>query len=271
MPDTSTALSTLLIFALIFGLRHGLDSDHLAAIDGLARAQATHGRIRVARRSGLLFSAGHGVVLLIVALICHVIGAPPLPAWLEMLGGWISFSFLIVVATANFQQAFAPGSSGSYSNLRTGRLLQYVVPLGSFGSIVVGALFALSFDALSLAIWFFWAGSTHGSIVATLLLVGTFALGMVITDTANGWFVSSLIGRSEHFVDQARRLFALLLSLTGFVVALLGLARMRIARIDEWLESNGLWVGVSVVALSLFAYMLAASRSASVNHAASLK
>lgn len=258
MPDTSTTLSTLLIFAMIFGLRHGLDADHLAAIDGIARAQASNGRIAAARRSGLLFSAGHGLVLLAVALVCHVLGAPPLPAWFEALGAWISFIFLIAVAAANLQQALSPAGTVPAAGFGLGRLLQRIVPLGALGGIAIGALFALSFDALSLAIWFFWAGSTHGSVAVTLLLVGAFALGMIVTDTANGWFMSGLIGRSERFVERARRLFSLLLSLMGFAIALLGLARMGISQVDEWVDSNGLWVGAAVVALSLLAYSLAA-------------
>ncbi len=271
MPDASTTLSTLLIFALIFGMRHGLDADHLAAIDGLARVQASQHRPAAARRIGFLFSTGHGLVLLVVALVCHVLGAPPLPAWFEALGAWISFVFLMAVAAANLQQALSPAGAAPASRPGLRRLLLRIMPLGTLGSILVGALFALSFDALSLAIWFFWAGTSHGSVAITLLLVGAFALGMSITDAANGWFVSGLIGRSERFVERARRLFALLLSLMGFGVALLGLARMRVDMVDEWMGSNGLWAGSAVVALSLFAYALAASRSASESHAASQK
>src|SRR2546423_345552 len=54
----------LALVAVVFllGLKHGLDPDHLAAIDGLTRFNASR-RPRVSRWSGLLFSAGHGVVV----------------------------------------------------------------------------------------------------------------------------------------------------------------------------------------------------------------
>ena len=68
--------------ALVLGLKHGLDADHLAAIDGLSRLHAASGRPRLARCSGLLFAIGHGALVLLAAwwLQGH---ASALPAWLD--------------------------------------------------------------------------------------------------------------------------------------------------------------------------------------------
>src|SRR5258706_7038267 len=54
----------LALIAVVFllGLKHGLDPDHLAAIDGLTRFNASR-RPLLSRWPGLLFSAGHGVVV----------------------------------------------------------------------------------------------------------------------------------------------------------------------------------------------------------------
>ena len=267
MPETTT-LSALLAFAVLFGLRHGLDADHLAAIDGLARAQASQGRLAMARRSGLLFSVGHGLVLLVVALACHVLGAPPLPDWFEAVGAWISILFLLTVATVNLQLALSPRPVAAQGGARLGWLLGRVIPLGTAGGIAVGALFALSFDALSLAAWFFLAGSAHGSVGVTLALVSAFVAGMVATDAVNGWVVARLIGRSEGFVERSRRLFALALSFIGFGIAGLGLLRMQLGAVDEWVDAHSLWVGALVVALSVAAFALAAGRSAGLRHSA---
>src|SRR2546423_14708068 len=48
-------------------MRHGLDADHLAAIDGLTRFNA-QSQPRLARLCGALFALGHGVLVIIVAL-----------------------------------------------------------------------------------------------------------------------------------------------------------------------------------------------------------
>ncbi len=58
---------SLVAVVFLLGLKHGLDPDHLAAIDGLTRFNAAR-RPRLARWSGLLFSAGHGVVVTLVAI-----------------------------------------------------------------------------------------------------------------------------------------------------------------------------------------------------------
>src|SRR5260370_7895532 len=52
--------STLLI-CLALGMRHAVDADHLAAIDGLCR-------IRPRKANGVLFALGHGLVVTILAV-----------------------------------------------------------------------------------------------------------------------------------------------------------------------------------------------------------
>ena len=55
----------LVVFAL--GMRHGLDADHLAAIDGPTRFNA-QSQPRLAHLCGALFALGHGAVVAVVAL-----------------------------------------------------------------------------------------------------------------------------------------------------------------------------------------------------------
>lgn len=56
--------AALCALALILGIKHGFDADHLATIDGLARCNAARSP-RAARLSGALFSSGHGLVVLL--------------------------------------------------------------------------------------------------------------------------------------------------------------------------------------------------------------
>src|SRR6185295_8279934 len=85
---------SLVAVVFLLGLKHGLDADHLAAIDGLTRFNA-HRRPLVARWSGLLFSLGHGVVVTTVATEWKA------PEWLETAGTWISIAFLTLLGIAN--------------------------------------------------------------------------------------------------------------------------------------------------------------------------
>jgi len=54
--------------ALLLGMQHGLDPDHLAAIDGLTRFNARVNPAR-ARWCGLWFSLGHGTLVTLATLL----------------------------------------------------------------------------------------------------------------------------------------------------------------------------------------------------------
>ena len=78
--------SALLTLAVALGLRHGVDPDHLAAIDGLSR-------LRPSRWNGVLFAIGHGIVVTLLAvgvggLLARSIG--PYTPWLLILLGAIN-------------------------------------------------------------------------------------------------------------------------------------------------------------------------------------
>src|SRR5258705_12337278 len=92
---------SLVAVVFLLGLKHGLDPDHLAAIDGLTRFNAQR-RPKLSRWSGLLFSAGHGVVVTLVAIAVATVATQwRAPAWLEHAGTWISIAFLALLGVAN--------------------------------------------------------------------------------------------------------------------------------------------------------------------------
>src|SRR6266853_3321655 len=59
-------LAGLALMVFLLGLRHGMDPDHVATLDGLARHNAQT-RPRLARWSGCFFSLGHGAIVTLVA------------------------------------------------------------------------------------------------------------------------------------------------------------------------------------------------------------
>src|SRR5579862_5823298 len=99
MSATTTAPQLLALAAVAFalGMRHGVDADHLAAIDAMARFNAA-ARPKLARLTGLWFSLGHGAVVLAVAfglsLAAH---AWAVPAWVEPFGAWSSIAILLLL------------------------------------------------------------------------------------------------------------------------------------------------------------------------------
>ena len=91
----------LALVVLLLGVKHGFDADHLAAIDGLTRFNAA-ARPRLARLAGVLFSLGHGLVVVAVALgVSQLAQAWQAPSWLEAFGAWMSIAVLTLLALLN--------------------------------------------------------------------------------------------------------------------------------------------------------------------------
>jgi high-affinity nickel permease len=59
---------------LLMGFRHGLDSDHVAAIADMVGAQTARGPGRNLRL-GLMYALGHGMVVLVAGLLAVYLGA----------------------------------------------------------------------------------------------------------------------------------------------------------------------------------------------------
>jgi high-affinity nickel-transport protein len=148
------------IIALVFalGLRHGLDADHLAAIDGFAR-------LRPNRWNGVLFALGHGgVVTALAAGVRQFLGQADL--------SWLSPWLFLLIAIANLWRLLGPGHT-------------HARPPGpswiALGPFTMGVLLAIGFEtatqlsALSLA--------QHAS---PLSLGAAFTLGMIVTDGLDG-------------------------------------------------------------------------------------
>src|SRR5438105_10893582 len=101
MEPLPTHWPALVAVVFFLGLKHGLDPDHLAAIDGLTRFNSGR-RPRLSRWSGALFSAGHGILVTLVAIaVATVATGWQAPAWLEDAGTWISIAFLPLLGFAN--------------------------------------------------------------------------------------------------------------------------------------------------------------------------
>lgn len=260
MPDASFGVHALVLFAFLFGLRHGLDADHLAMIDGLARLQARAHRPWPARLCGVLFSVGHGLVLLIAAYLLQRLGDNVLPDWLDPLGALISIVFLFAVGVSNLKNAM----DGRIAR-RPGLIGRWVLDLpllnSFFGAVAVGGMFALSFDAMATAAWFGLVGTAHDGMATTAMLACAFVAGMIIVDGLNGFLMSMLIRRSERFAANARQLFSLAVACSSFGMAVVILAKLALPAVDNWSEGKETLFTGCVLLLTLAGFFIARSQS----------
>ena len=253
--------SWLFVCAVAFtlGLRHGLDADHLATIDGLARRNATRNP-RLSQLSGTLFSLGHGLVILVIALGASLMaGQWQTPAWLEISGTTISISFLLGLAFLNLHSVWTtpPGQVVAPTGFKSrlfGRIVNVEQPIVV---LAVGMLFALSFDTVTHAALFAIAAESFGGVVPTLILASLFVLGMLIADGANGFWISHLIRRADHRAAVASRVMATAVGVLSLGVAALTLFKLLSPAIEHAAEEAGYLVGLSVLAAVGLAFLLA--------------
>lgn len=255
LPQDWLALS-FLVFVL--GMRHGLDADHLVAIDGLTRINAP-ANAALARQCGVLFSLGHGLVIILIAVAVAALAtsfAPP--QWLEDLGAWISIAFLLALGALNARAVVTTGWTEPV------RLVGVKAPLSErlaranrpLFVAAVGSLFALSFDTVSQVALFAVTASQFGGLLHALALGALFTLGMLIVDGSNGVWMFHLTVRANRRARIASRVFAVVVASLSFAFAAFGIARMLSPDLGQWSEDKQLLLGIAVMALVVLGFGL---------------
>ena len=259
METLPTHWLALVGVVFLLGLKHGLDPDHLAAIDGLTRFNARE-RPALSRWSGLLFSAGHGVVVTLVAIAVATVATEwKAPEWLETAGTWISIAFLTALGVANLAAVVRTpqGEMVRAVGLR-GRLFERFTRVEHPVLIAaVGAAFALSFDTISQAVLFSITGSNLAGWMFATLLGLVFTAGMMATDALNGLWVSHLVRSADRRAATASRLMSVAIAFTSLAIAALAAARHALPALDQEVASWGMALSVGVVVAVAVSYGVA--------------
>lgn len=212
-PMTTSAF-LLIFFVLTLGLRHGLDLDHIATIDAITR-QISHQR-RWQKQAGVLFSFGHGLIVLIISLIIgsKFIHLRLLPNWLDSLGKLISIFFLLLFGLLNLYSLFI-NKSQTNSELRGVKsyLVKKILPgdCRPLLIITIGALFALSFDTVSQVTLFSLSASNSSGWMFSMILGLAFMIGMMITDGINGFMVAAVINKAGYYSVLLSKILGLMI------------------------------------------------------------
>ena len=210
--------------ALVFvlGLKHGLDPDHLVAIDGFTRSSRS-------RWCGFFFSLGHGVVVTLVGVGVALFAADwQPPRWLEYTGAWISIAVLVALGFANLANALrtAPGRPVALAGVRSHWLPERLARASHPAVIAaVGAAFALSFDTITHALVFSMTGASMAGWEFAAILGVVFTSGMALTDAASGLWVARLVRSADQRAATASRIMSIAVSFLCLVLAGLGIAK----------------------------------------------
>jgi high-affinity nickel-transport protein len=263
MENMPTDWLTLMTLVFVLGLRHGMDPDHLATIDGLTRFNAIH-RGRMSGWCGFLFSLGHGMVVSGISVLVGVLaGKWIVPNWLDDLGSWLSILFLLMLGWLNLAAVLAarPGEMVQPVGLKGRWLGRFSRTSHPAVIVLTGALFALSFDTMTQAVVFSIAATSIGGWAYAAILGITFMCGMMVTDGVNGLWFSRILARADRRACIASRIMGLTVAGLSFAVGGLGLAKYFLPAVADFSAGRELMFGglvVAAVALSsLFALGIA--------------
>ena len=224
-------LGGLGIVAYVFGLRHGVDADHIAAIDNTTRKLMQEGKRPYT--VGMWFSLGHSTV--VVALIIGLILAtrtvatdiPALQSAGAVIGTLVSGSFLWIIGFIN--AVIVIGLYKIFQTLKQGKLnqaeLEHLLENRGFMNrffrplfkaiskpwhiYPIGVLFGLGFDTASevalIAISVGIGVSTNIPLYYILVLPLLFTCGMVTVDTADG--VAMRVAYGWAFLNPVRKIY----------------------------------------------------------------
>ncbi|MCJ2013110.1 HoxN/HupN/NixA family nickel/cobalt transporter [Methylobacterium sp. J-076] len=267
------ALLSTALLAYVFGLRHAVDPDHIAAIDNVTRKLMQAGQRPVS--VGLWFALGHSTVVVAAAAAVALATTSLLTASEEfrqignLIGTGVSAGFLVLIGLVNLVVL-----AGVWRSLRqvrrTGRyveadldgvlagqgfLARLLRPLfrlvtRSWHMYPLGFLFALGFDTAT-EVSLFGLSAAEASRGADpwsiLVFPALFTAGMALIDTADG--VLMLGAYSWAYVRPMRRLFYNLTITAISVVVALGVGTLEALNLigDKLGLEGRFWSGIGAV------------------------
>lgn len=247
MTDFWPLLAISIPTMIVLGFRHGLDVDHISAIDSLVRL---HNAAKHSRWIGTSFSTGHILsVLAEMIFVIYAVGSFLKIDSFNIWSGVLGAGALAAIGLVNIYSMRKWGRTGPA--MLAGKLLTRTGFLGPHGSaLIIGMVFGLGFDTATQisAISISAVTSATEGVQVALMMVGFFGLGMVTMDTLNSVILRSAFWKI--FDTKGFRYMSYGLSIVAVSVALV--AGYETMTNSEMLPS---WAGpvlaISVVSSSL--------------------
>lgn len=240
-------MATLGILAYCFGCRHGIDADHIAAIDNVTRRLVASGQRSMT--VGCFFSLGHCAV---VFMLCGVVmlsadaTSVQLEEWEEAgsaVGPWVAAAVLLGIGSLNlcvardlysqFRMRQARGHEHEIASLVGRCCPSFLAAIDRPWKVCwIGLLFGLGLDtATEIGLLTISALSQPVPAVTALVLPTLFAAGMSLVDSLNGILMLYAYEWAADHGPMYRLYFSLFLTtssavLAVFVGALLALGQL---------------------------------------------
>jgi high-affinity nickel-transport protein len=280
--------------AYLFGLRHAVDADHIAAIDNVTRKLMQENKRPVA--VGFFFSLGHSTVVILATILVAFTASQfkeQFNAFKEV-GGvaatLISAFFLLMIAVINifiFRSVYATFkrvvAGGEYTEEDMEKVMNgggivarmcrplYRMIRSSWYMLPLGFLFGLGFETASeVGLLGMSATSSANGVSPWTILVfpALFTAGMSLVDTTDGVLMLGAYGWA--FIKPIRKIYYnMTMTLVSIFIALLvgGIEALGLL-VDQFKLQGAFWdsvaatnehfgiVGVSVIALFIVSWMI---------------
>ncbi len=283
-------LGGLGVISFVLGLRHGVDADHIAAIDNTTRKLLQEGKKPLT--VGTWFSIGHSVVvgLMVISLVfaAKAILGTAIESGTDAVSTLISGVFLFVIGAINViivldtYKIFKGLKNGTikqpdldcelgkkgFMNTHFGWLFKVIEK--PYQMFVIGFLFGLGFDTATEVMLIgisVGAGVTpHVPLWAIMTLPFAFACGMIITDTTDG--ISMRLAYGWAFQHPIRKVYynltiTIMSVLVAFVIGGIELFQVLSTELNWtgafWNSLNALdfeTLGFGIVAIFLVSWLV---------------
>ena len=211
----------LFLLVFVLGLRHALDADHLACIDGLTRYNWQM-KTPIAKWIGTLFSLGHGLIVTSIAVIINTISRYfSLPPIVNIIGTWITIVILLLIGTLNVYNLVSKRAESDFqiSGIKGNFIPRFArETTNPFLVILVGMMFALAADTVTQTAVWSMAAENAGRYVA-LALGLTFMAGMMLADSIDGFLVYKMVTQTGRVGRQASRIMGWVIVFLAYGVA----------------------------------------------------
>ena len=215
------------VTALILGLRHGTDIDHIAAILDMAGSSATEKtrknnlrRILADMRFPLLYVIGHGLMVILLGVLALCFGAV-IPHWFDQIMERIVGVTLLLLSAYLLYSLYLFATKGEEVKLKSrwmvlfaaiGNVLSWlshklfkhehrssqVANWDDKGALMIGAIHGFGAETGS-QVLLFASVAGAGNIGEGLYMLGTFTVGMMISTLAIGFAISAGLASSRFF------------------------------------------------------------------------
>ncbi len=253
------------VLMLALGLRHGLDPDHIAIIDGITMRHNSLNSC-YAKWIGTLFAIGHGLVVTIIALLVSLVSNKiSMPIWVLGIAEWIPVILLLMVGFLNLKSLLSKNSHkiiGWRTKLLPNKLKNSSNPLSI---ILIGVLFATVFDTATQASAWGYAASQQGGVFASMLMGLIFSAGMIAIDTIDGRILYSILNKTSNqsLIINYRRWIGWAIVLMSFTIAFYKIASAFFPTIELSPTANS-FIGLTFMLLVVTIYIVTIFKNSKV-------